>query len=91
MYNFADACARLDADGNRQNIERDKSVISREFKVQYIPKKSHFSDFTREQVERIQDKRNERPRKKSGYKTPNKVFFLALQPQLYLRVKSSIT
>ena len=42
---------------------------------QYFPKGSSFEDVKPEDVLRVQEKLNNRPRKKLGYKTPNKVFF----------------
>jgi IS30 family transposase len=41
---------------------------------QYFPKKMNFKSITNEQVEIVQNKLNNRPRKKFGYQTPNEVF-----------------
>jgi IS30 family transposase len=37
---------------------------------QYIPKKSNFDDYTDEDIKTIQDKLNNRPRKRYNYETP---------------------
>jgi IS30 family transposase len=37
---------------------------------QYIPKKSNFDDYTDEEIKTIQDKLNNRPRKRYNYETP---------------------
>ncbi len=42
---------------------------------QYFPKGSEFGPITDEQVQRVIDKLNNRPRKCLGFKTPNQVFF----------------
>ncbi len=42
---------------------------------QYFPKKSDFSKITDRQIERAEERLNNRPRKTLGYKTPNEVFF----------------
>jgi IS30 family transposase len=42
---------------------------------QYFPKKSDFSKITGQQLKRIVERLNQRPRKTLGYKTPNEVFF----------------
>lgn len=41
---------------------------------QYFPKKSGFKDITDELLKEIENKLNNRPRKKFGYKTPNEVY-----------------
>jgi IS30 family transposase len=41
---------------------------------QYIPKKTDFSTLTDEFVAMVQNKLNNRPRKRHGFKTPNQVF-----------------
>jgi transposase, IS30 family len=45
---------------------------------QYFPKKMNFKNITNEQVELVQNKLNNRPRKKFGYQTPNEVFLQKL-------------
>jgi IS30 family transposase len=50
---------------------------------QYFPKKHNFVSITTQQVERVMDKLNNRPRKKLGFKTPNEVFF-GIQPNVAL-------
>ena len=40
---------------------------------QYFPKKSTFENITNEQVQYVEDKLNNRPRKRFGYETPNNV------------------
>jgi transposase, IS30 family len=42
---------------------------------QYFPKKTDFSRITDQQIERVAERLNNRPRKTLGYKTPNEVFF----------------
>ncbi len=42
---------------------------------QYFPKKSDFSKITDRQVNKVEERLNNRPRKTLGYKTPNEVFF----------------
>ena len=42
---------------------------------QYLPKKSDFSKITDKQIEKVEERLNNRPRKTLGYKTPNEVFF----------------
>lgn len=47
---------------------------------QYFPKKSSFATITDEQVERVQDLLNSRPRKTLGFKSPLEVFSPAKSP-----------
>jgi IS30 family transposase len=42
---------------------------------QYLPKKTDFTQVSKEEIITIQDKLNHRPRKVLGYKTPYEVFF----------------
>jgi IS30 family transposase len=42
---------------------------------QYLPKGKSFDSLTQEDIQRIMDKPNNRPRKCLGYKTPNQLFF----------------
>jgi IS30 family transposase len=42
---------------------------------QYFPKKSDFSKITPRQINKVEDRLNNRPRKTLSYKTPNEVFF----------------
>jgi len=42
---------------------------------QYLPKKMDFKPVTEEDVQQIQNKLNNRPRKCLGFKTPNQLFF----------------
>ena len=42
---------------------------------QYFPKGMDFGKLTQEDVNRVMDKLNNRPRKCLGFKTPNQVFF----------------
>jgi IS30 family transposase len=48
---------------------------------QYIPKKTDFNDVDNKTVEYIQNKLNNRPRKKLGFLTPTEYFLLFLQNQ----------
>jgi len=41
---------------------------------QYFPKGSEFDSITEQQVQEVQDKLNNRPRKRLGYLTPNEMF-----------------
>ena len=45
---------------------------------QYIPKGTDFSEITDEFVSWVEDKLNNRPRKRLGYLTPNEKFNLLL-------------
>jgi transposase, IS30 family len=45
---------------------------------QYFHKKMNFKNITDEQVEKVQNKLNNRPRKKFGFQTPNEVFLQKL-------------
>ncbi len=40
----------------------------------YFPKKTNFDDISDEEITRVQDLLNNRPRKCLGYRTPNEVF-----------------
>ena len=42
---------------------------------QYLPKKTDFTQISKEEIIIIQDKLNHRPRKVLGYRTPYEVFF----------------
>jgi IS30 family transposase len=42
---------------------------------QYFPKKMPFASITDEQIQVVEDKLNNRPRKTLGYRTPNELFF----------------
>ena len=42
---------------------------------QYFPKKYDFAKITNEDLQRVEDLLNNRPRKTLGYRTPNEVFF----------------
>ena len=42
---------------------------------QYFPKGSSLEDITAEEIQRVQDKLNHRPRKILGFKTPYEVFY----------------
>lgn len=50
---------------------------------QYFPKKHDFTTITQQQIERVMDKLNNRPRKCLGIKTPNQVFF-GIKPSVAL-------
>ena len=41
---------------------------------QYLPKKSDFSNLDQHQINQIQKKLNDRPRKRHNFKSPNEVF-----------------
>lgn len=45
---------------------------------QYFPKGMNFENITETQVQNAEDKLNNRPRKRFGYKTPNEVFIHSL-------------
>jgi IS30 family transposase len=42
---------------------------------QYFPKKYEFAGITDEDLQQVEDRLNDRPRKTLGYRTPNEVFF----------------
>lgn len=42
---------------------------------QYFPKKYEFARITNEDLQQVEDRLNNRPRKTLGYRTPNEVFF----------------
>lgn len=46
---------------------------------QYFPKKSDFNLITDEKVNQVVKQLNNRPRKRFGFKTPNEIFFKAIQ------------
>lgn len=46
---------------------------------QYLPKGCDLAHFSDDQLQHIEDKLNNRPRKRLGYQTPNEVFDLALK------------
>jgi IS30 family transposase len=46
---------------------------------QYFPKKMSFENITAEEIQYVEDKLNNRPRKKFGYQTPNEVFLQKLK------------
>lgn len=48
---------------------------------QYFPKDSGFKNITKEQVQEVENKLNNRPRKRFGYKTPNQVYLHKLTHQ----------
>jgi IS30 family transposase len=47
---------------------------------QYFPKGSSFANVTAEEVERVQNLLNSRPRKMLGFQSPNEVFFAVKSP-----------
>ena len=51
---------------------------------QYIPKKTNFADVTDKYIKEIEEKLNNRPRKRFGYKSPNQQFVEALEQQTIL-------
>ena len=48
---------------------------------QYIPKKTNFADVTDDYIKEIEEKLNNRPRKRFGYKSPNQQFAETLEQQ----------
>jgi IS30 family transposase len=48
---------------------------------QYFPKGSSFENITKEQVQEVENKLNDRPRKRFGYKTQNQVCLHKLKNQ----------
>jgi IS30 family transposase len=46
---------------------------------QYIPKGCDISQFTDEEIQEIEDKLNRRPRKRLGFRTPERVFELSFK------------
>ncbi len=51
---------------------------------QYIPKKTNFDDVTDKYIKEIEEKINNRPRKRFGYKNPNQQFVETLEQQTIL-------
>jgi IS30 family transposase len=49
---------------------------------QYLPKKTDFTQISKEEITNIQDKLNHRPRKVLNYRTPYEVFFTDFAKQL---------
>jgi len=49
---------------------------------QYLPKQTDFTNLKKEQIQFIQDRLNQRPRKSLGYKTPAEVFYATIIKQL---------
>ena len=49
---------------------------------QYLPKKTDFTQISKEEITTIQDKLNHRPRKVLNYKTPYEVFFTEVARKL---------
>ena len=49
---------------------------------QYLPKKTDFTQISKEEIVTIQDKLNHRPRKVLNYRTPYEVFFTEVAKQL---------
>jgi hypothetical protein len=47
---------------------------------QYFPKNKDMSEITREDIEWVEQRLNNRPRKCLGFKTPNEVFFSTYSP-----------
>ena len=45
---------------------------------QYVPKKRHMDTVTDEEIKMIQDRLNNRPRKRLGFRTPSEVFHESL-------------
>ena len=48
---------------------------------QYIPKKKNFSEVRDDYIKEIEEKLNNRPRKRFGYKSPNQQFVETLEQQ----------
>jgi len=48
---------------------------------QYFPKQTEFAKITWAQVRRVEDKLNNRPRKRLGYQTPNEIYFKKQEQQ----------
>ncbi|MFZ5775353.1 MAG: transposase, partial [Thermodesulfobacteriota bacterium] len=42
---------------------------------QYFPKKRDFTTITQQEIDRVMERLNNRPRKRLGYQTPAQVFF----------------
>lgn len=48
---------------------------------QYFPKKSSFVNITTQQIQEVEDKLNNRPRKRFGYETPNYIYLQTIKNQ----------
>ena len=49
---------------------------------QYLPKRSEFTNVSKDEIIMIQNRLNHRPRKVLGYKTPYEVFFSEMSKKL---------
>jgi len=51
---------------------------------QYFPKKYEFAQITDQDLQQVEDRLNNRPRKTLGYRTPNEVFFKQRSPAVFV-------
>jgi IS30 family transposase len=51
---------------------------------QYFPKKYEFARITDQDLQQVEDRLNNRPRKTLGYRTPNEVFFKQRSPAIFV-------
>ena len=51
---------------------------------QYFPKKYEFAKITDQDLQQVEDRLNNRPRKTLGYRTPNEVFFKQRSPAVFV-------
>jgi len=52
---------------------------------QYFPKKYEFAQITDQDLQQVEDRLNNRPRKTLGYRTPNEVFFKQRSPAVFVQ------
>lgn len=57
---------------------------------QYLPKGTHFDGLDDNEIKRIRDKLNNRPRKKLGFLTPIEYFFANFAPELNLSLTQKV-
>ena len=62
---------------NERNDENLNGLVR-----QYFPKKANFEEITQEQINRVVNNLNNRPRKRFDFKTPNEVFAQKLNENL---------
>jgi IS30 family transposase len=57
---------------------------------QYLPKGTSFDSLDDNEIKRIRDKLNNRPRKKLGYHTPIEYYFTNFAPELNISLTKKV-
>lgn len=85
MHNLTDACARLDENGNRENIVQDKSVISRKFKrtVHPSPRTAISPTLPKSRLNEYRISSTRGRERNQGIKRPTKYFFIFAAAVVY--------